>query len=69
MPADKMTKPKKPPEYELHRRSKNYVGLYLGEHCLAAICTKKPCGMLDALFLLKACTEYEKPASEKGNIL
>ncbi len=64
-----MTKPKKPPEYELRRRSKNYVGLYLGEHCLCAICTKKPIGPLDALFLLQACTEYRKPASEKGNTL
>ncbi len=41
--------------YELRRRSRNYVGLWQGKHCLAAICTKTVRGLLDAQLLLLAC--------------
>ncbi len=47
------------PRYKLKRRSDNYVGLWDGKHCLAAICTKKPRGLLDARSLLTAMNSYE----------
>ncbi len=53
-----MTKEKKP-RYKLKPRSKNYVLLCEGEHCLAAICTKKPRGLLDASLLLTAMNSHE----------
>ncbi len=52
------------PRYELRRRSKGYVGLWEGKHCLAGICTKKPRGLLDAQLLLRVCNAF--PAMEKA---
>ncbi len=53
-----MTEPEKP-RYELRRRSKNYVGLWEGDHCLCAICTRKPRGVLDAQSLLLAMNSHK----------
>ncbi len=57
-------------EYEVRSRGKHYVGIWLGDHCLCAVCVKKPRGMLDALDLLRAvschkellaaCKKYEE---------
>ncbi len=47
------------PRYELKRRSKNYVGLWDGKHCLAGICINKPRGLLDARLLLTAMNSHE----------
>lgn len=47
------------PQYELRRRSENYVGIFDGDHCLAAICTKTSGGMLDALNLLRAVSCHD----------
>ncbi|KKM91724.1 hypothetical protein LCGC14_1225620 [marine sediment metagenome] len=55
--ADKITETK--PRYELKRRSKNYVGLYEGDHCLAAICTKRTRGVLDAQLLLLVMNSHK----------
>ena len=52
-----MTKEKQP-RYELRRRSKNYTGLWEGDHCFAAICTKTARGVLDAQLILRACESY-----------
>ncbi len=53
-----MTKDNKA-RYELRPRSKNFVGICEGKHCLAAICTKKPRGLLDAQLLLTAMNSHE----------
>ncbi|KKM00448.1 hypothetical protein LCGC14_1804330 [marine sediment metagenome] len=45
--------------YSLKRRSKNYVGLYEGDHCLAAICTKRTRGVLDAQLLLLVMNSHK----------
>ncbi len=68
MPADKMTKPKKPPEYELRRRSKNYVGLYLGEHCLCAICTNTVRGAYDAELIVLALNQYAEKTEQESTL-
>ncbi len=47
------------PRYELKRRSKNYVGLYEGDHCLAAICTKRTRGVLDAQLILLVMNSHK----------
>ena len=47
------------PQYELKRRSKNFVLLCEGDHCLAAICIKKPRGLLDARLLLTAMDSHK----------
>ncbi len=46
------------PRYELRPRSKSFVGLWEGKHCLAAICIKKPRGALDAQLILLAMNSY-----------
>ncbi len=47
-----MTKQTKP-RYRLERRGEtSYVGLWEGRHCLCAICTKTPRGVLDAQLIL-----------------
>lgn len=64
MPADRMAKQAKP-RYELRWRNeaKTYIGLWdvepYDDHCLAAICTKKPRGLLDAQSLLIAMNSYK----------
>ncbi len=50
---------KNTPQYEIRRRSKNYVGLWEGEHCLAAICIKRSRGVADAQLLLRVCNAHE----------
>ncbi len=45
--------------YELKRRSENYVGLCEGDHCLAAICTKRTRGVLDAQLLLLVMNSHK----------
>ena len=60
------------PRYELKRRSKNYVGLCEGNHCLCAICTKTTRGALDAqllLLVMNSHIENAKPKPEQGSIL
>ncbi len=46
------------PGCELRRRSKNYVGLWRGKHCMCVICTKSVRGTLDAVFLLRAVNSF-----------
>ncbi|KKL11824.1 hypothetical protein LCGC14_2541900 [marine sediment metagenome] len=69
-----MTKQTKP-RYRLERRGEtSYVGLWEGRHCLCAICTKTPRGVLDAQLillvmnshkdLLAACEALQKRACE-----
>ena len=53
-----MTDEKKP-RYRLEKRSKNFVGLWEGKHCLAAICIKKPRGALDAQLILLAMNSHK----------
>ena len=57
MPADKETKPR----YELRPRDQRgyYVLLCEGKHCLAAICIKKPRGVLDAQLILLAMNSHK----------
>ncbi len=49
------------PRYKLRWRNekKTYIGLYEGDHCLAAICIKKPRGLLDARLLLTAMDSHK----------
>ena len=63
-----MTKQTKP-RYELKRRSKNYVGLYEGDHCLCAICTNKTCGVLDAQLILLVMNSQGDLVKAGKNIL
>lgn len=56
------------PKYKLRRRSKNYVGLWLGDHCLAAICVKTERGVLDAQFLLRVCNNHKNMLDALENI-
>lgn len=55
----KMSKPEKP-LYELRTRSKHYVGIWQGKHCLAAVCVKKPRGLSDAQLIVLALNAYEE---------
>ena len=47
------------PRYKIKRRSDNYVMICEGDHCLAAICTNTPRGLLDARLLLTAMNSHE----------
>ena len=49
------------PRYELKRRSKNFVGLWDGDRCLCAICTRKTrgVGLLDAQLILLAMNSHK----------
>ena len=52
-------------EYELRSRSKHYVGIWLGDHCLAGVCVKKPRGLLDAQHIVLALNSYSGPTPAK----
>ena len=54
-----MTKETKP-RYRLERRGKTtYVGLWEGDHCLCAICTKRTRGALDAQLILLVMNSHK----------
>ena len=42
----------KKPQYELRKRSKGFVGLWDGKHCLCAMCVNTVRGALDARLIL-----------------
>lgn len=49
------------PQYELRRRGKtSYVGLWQGDHCLAAICVNTTRGVLDAQLLLLVMNSHKE---------
>ena len=48
------------PRYRLERRGKtSYVGLWEGNHCLCAICTKRTRGVLDAQLILLVMNSHK----------
>ena len=65
-----MTDEKKP-RYELRPRSKNFVGLWEGKHCLCAICTKTTRGALDAQLILLVMNSHKDllAACERASVV